>query len=90
MPKYLYKTGLSRLWGRMKSVLVTPLSNRVTVLEQNTTTSTDLEELTARVDMLQLKYHTEVSSYTYNVTFANLTGLKVTGVWNTASKRIEF
>ena len=63
MPKYLDKTGLSRLWGRMKSVLVTPLSNRVTVLEQNTTTSTDLEELTARVDMLQLKYHTEVSSY---------------------------
>lgn len=90
MPNYLDKTGLSRLWSRVKNVLVAPLSSRVTVLEQNTTTSTDLEELTARVDMLQLKYHTEVSGYDYNVTFVNLNGLKVTGVWNTSSKRIEF
>lgn len=44
----------------------------------------------SRLSLLELMYNTDVSGNPWRVTFDTLTGLGVTGVWNTAQKRIEF
>ena len=44
----------------------------------------------SRLSLLELMYNTDVSGNPFTVTFDSLTGLVVTGVWNTAQKRIEF
>lgn len=49
-----------------------------------------IAELDARVAMIELRYNTNVTGNPYAVTFENLTGLNVAGVWNTGLKRIEF
>lgn len=46
--------------------------------------------LDARLSLLELMYNTKVSGNPFVVTFESLTGLDVTGVWNTTKKRIEF
>lgn len=46
--------------------------------------------LDARLSLLELMYNTKVSGNPFIVTFESLTGLTVTGVWNTTQKRIEF
>lgn len=46
--------------------------------------------LDARLSLLELMYSTKVSGNPFAVTFESLTGLVVTGIWNTAQKRIEF
>ena len=53
------------------------LSNTVTALD-------------ARVSLLELIINTEVSGNPFTVTFSNLDGMTVEGVWNEASTRIEF
>ena len=40
--------------------------------------------------LLELMYNTDVSGNPFTVTFESLTGLVVSGVWNTTQKRIEF
>lgn len=44
----------------------------------------------ARLILLELMYRTQVSGNPFVVTFGSLDGVGVTGVWNTAQKRIEF
>ena len=49
-----------------------------------------LTGLDSRLTSLELKYGTNVTGNSFEVTFTNLTGLVVTGVWNEAYARIEF
>ena len=44
----------------------------------------------SRLSLLELMYNTDVSGNPFSVTFDSLTGLVVTGVWNTNQKRLEF
>lgn len=44
----------------------------------------------SRLSLLELMYNTDVSGNPFTVTFDSLTGLVVTGVWNTNQKRLEF
>lgn len=44
----------------------------------------------SRLSLLELMYNTDVSGNPFTVTFETLTGLTVSGVWNTTQKRIEF
>ncbi len=46
--------------------------------------------LDSRVSLLELMYGTDVSGNPFTVTFENITGLVVTGVWNESQKRLEF
>ena len=46
--------------------------------------------LDSRLSLMELMYNTDVSGNPFTVTFDSLTGLEVTGVWNTNQKRIEF
>ena len=49
-----------------------------------------LSSLENRLDTLELKYGTGITGNSFSVTFANLTGVTVTGVWNKTNARIEF
>lgn len=49
-----------------------------------------LSSLENRLDTLELKYGTSITGNSFSVTFANLTGVTVTGVWNKTNARIEF
>lgn len=44
----------------------------------------------ARLAVLELKYGTNITGNSFIVTFAALTGLVVTGVWNETYQRVEF
>lgn len=44
----------------------------------------------SRLKTLELKYGTNVTGNSFEVTFTNLTGLVVTGVWNETYARVEF
>lgn len=46
--------------------------------------------LDSRLATLELKYGTNVTGNSFNIDFADLTGLVVTGVWNKSYARIEF
>lgn len=46
--------------------------------------------LDSRLTTLELKYGTNVTGNSFSISFANLTGLVVTGVWNKNYARIEF
>lgn len=50
----------------------------------------NLNGLDNRLAVLELKYGTNVTGNSFMVTFANLTGLIVTGVWNETYARVEF
>ena len=49
-----------------------------------------LTGLDSRLSLLELKYGTDVTGNSFEVTFGTLTGLLVTGVWNETYARIEF
>lgn len=59
---------------------------------ENTTDAmqTRMDTLESRLDQIELKYFHSIVGISYNVTFASLDGLVVTGVWNATSERIEF
>ncbi len=46
--------------------------------------------LESRLTTLELKYGSDVTGNSFEVTFVNLTGLEVAGVWNEELARIEF
>ena len=50
----------------------------------------DLTGLDSRLKTLELKYGTNVTGSSFEVTFVTLDGLTVTGVWNEELGRIEF
>lgn len=47
-------------------------------------------DLEARLSLLELMYRTQVNGNPFTVSFGDMTGLVVTGVWNAAMKRVEF
>lgn len=49
-----------------------------------------LSGLDSRLSVLELKYGTDVTGNSFEVTFGTLTGVVVTGVWNETYARIEF
>ena len=49
-----------------------------------------VSDVDARLTLLELMYRTDVSGNPFTVNFDDLTRLRVTGVWNTEKKRIEF
>ena len=58
--------------------------------EAHPATQVAVSGLDSRLASLELKYGTNVTGNSFEVTFANLTGLVVTGVWNEPYARIEF
>lgn len=67
-----------------------------TVSEHNTNTNSHpdirvtMAGIDSRLSTLELKYGTNVTGNSFEVTFETLTGLVVTGVWNETYARIEF
>lgn len=51
---------------------------------------TGISALDSRLATLELKYGTNVTGNSFNIDFADLTDLVVTGVWNKSYARIEF
>ncbi len=49
-----------------------------------------IAEMSAAVQVIELKYSTSITSNPFTVSFVNLNDVVVTGVWNAAQSRIEF
>ena len=49
-----------------------------------------ISSLDSRLTLIELMYNTDVSGNPFIVTFGTLEGVSVEGVWNEASKRVEF
>ncbi len=49
-----------------------------------------IEDLNARVSLIELQYGTDVNGNPFIVTFETLDGVNVQGVWNEPGRRIEF
>lgn len=61
---YLDKPQLSRFWGKIKSVLFTPLSERVTAHENTTDAmQTRMDTLESRLDQMSLNTFTTSSAF---------------------------
>ena len=53
-------------------------------------TATTLADVDARLGLLELMYRTQVNGNPFTVSFSDMSGLVVTGVWNETLKRVEF
>ena len=53
-------------------------------------TETTLADVDARLGLLELMYRTQVNGNPFTVSFSDMSGLVVTGVWNETLKRVEF
>ena len=53
-------------------------------------TETSLADVDARLGLLELMYRTQVNGNPFTVSFSDMSGLAVTGVWNETLKRVEF
>ena len=51
---------------------------------------TSLADVDARLGLLELMYRTQVNGNPFTVSFSDMSGLLVTGVWNETLKRVEF
>lgn len=60
------------------------------ILEDTGSMETSLADVDARLGMLELMYRTQVKGNPFTVSFSDMSGLVVTGVWNEALKRVEF
>ena len=60
------------------------------LLDKSDSMETQLEDVDARLALLELMYRTQVSGNPFTVSFDNMNDLKVTGVWNDKLKRVEF
>ncbi len=49
-----------------------------------------VEDMEARLSLLELMYATEINKNPFSVTFGDLGGLVVEGVWNVQQKRVDF
>lgn len=58
--------------------------------EAHSSIQTTVSNLDGRIALLELMYNTDVSGNPFNVTFEDLEGLSVTGVWNKTKAQIEF
>ena len=60
------------------------------ILEDTGSMETSLADVDARLGLLELMYRTQVNGNPFTVSFSDMTGLTVTGVWNETLKRVEF
>lgn len=60
------------------------------ILEVTGSMESSLEDVDARLGLLELMYRTQVNGNPFTVSFSDMSGLTVTGVWNAALKRVEF
>ncbi len=51
---------------------------------------TSIADMSAAINVLELKINTNVTNNPFKITFNNLDGLNVTGVWNIDQERLEF
>lgn len=73
--KYVGTANLALFWSLVKPLI----------------TNNDVTDLAARVELLELAYmNGEITGNPFYITFDNLDGVSVMGVWNTESDRIEF
>lgn len=75
--KYVGTGNLNTFWGLLKPSIASLNSS--------------VSDVSSRIDLLELFVtNGEIEGNPFSVTFENLTGVSVTGVWNQASSRIEF
>ncbi len=74
--KYVGTGNLASFWNLVKPLI--------------TTHENSINDLIARVELLELILNSEVEGNPFYVTFTSLSGLSVSGVWNTADGRVEF
>ena len=60
------------------------------ILGDTESMETKLADVDARLGLLELMYRTQVNGNPFTVSFSDMSGLVVTGVWNEALKRVEF
>lgn len=60
------------------------------LLETTGSMENSLADVDARLGLLELMYRTQVSGNPFTVTFSDMSGLVVTGVWNETLQRVEF
>ena len=60
------------------------------ILGDTESMETRLADVDARLGLLELMYRTQVNGNPFTVSFSDMSGLVVTGVWNEALKRVEF
>lgn len=59
-------------------------------LEATAANETTIDDVNTRLTLLELMYRTQVSGNPFTVSFSDMSGLLVTGVWNETLKRVEF
>lgn len=75
--KYVGTGNLNTFWGLLKPSIASLNSS--------------VSDVSSRIDLLELFVtNGEIEGNPFSVTFENLTGVSVTGVWNQAGSRIEF
>ena len=60
------------------------------ILGDTESMETKLADVDARLGLLELMYRTQVNGNPFTVSFSDMSGLVVTGVWNEALERVEF
>lgn len=60
------------------------------ILGDTESMETKLADVDARLGLLELMYRTQVNGNPFTVSFSDMSGLLVTGVWNETLKRVEF
>ena len=60
------------------------------ILGDTESMETKLADVDARLGLLELMYRTQVNGNPFTVSFSDMSGLVVTGVWNETLKRVEF
>lgn len=60
------------------------------ILGDTESMETTLADVDARLGLLELMYRTQVNGNPFTVSFSDMSGLVVTGVWNETLKRVEF
>jgi len=72
------------------ALLASGISTHNSNTEAHPSILSTISGLDGRLKTLELKYGTNVTGQSFEVTFASLTGLVVTGVWNKTYARLEF
>ena len=70
-----------------------PVDNETTIRDMMQTTGNMeniLADVDARLGLLELMYRTQVNGNPFTVSFSDMSGLVVTGVWNEMLRRVEF
>lgn len=83
-------TGTAYTKAESDTLMADAVSTHNTAEDAHPTTQVAMSGLESRLTTLELKYGSDVTGNSFEVTFVNLTGLEVAGVWNEELARIEF